>query len=145
MSVELLAAKTKTIDPSGAGLSPSYVGFIVGAGQTARETCSDRAAQLVAAALNQEVGTLFEDAPFTLKESPSPRRTEISATPLPNQLMTQVELSDFLRMSMSWIDQQIQEARARGELWPGLHYVGRSRRFDPVAVLEGQRRQRASA
>ncbi|MFE7128905.1 hypothetical protein [Streptomyces sp. NPDC057617] len=146
MGVELLAARTKTIDPTGEGLSSSYVGFIVGGGKTARETCSDRAAQLIAAALGQEIGTFFEDAVFTLDKSPSTRRTEtrLSSSALPDRLIDQAELSRFLRKSMSWIDAQIQEAKDRGELWPGLHYVGRSRRFDPVAVLEGQRLQRSA-
>ncbi|MFE2600164.1 hypothetical protein ACFXCZ_27355 [Streptomyces sp. NPDC059396] len=148
MSVDLLAAKTKKIDPSGDGLSPSYVGFIVGAGRTARETCSDRAGQLVAAALGREVGDFFEDDVSTPEKSPSPRRTETprrKAPPLPDQLMDQPELARFLRKSMSWIDGEIQKSKEEGRIWPGLFYVGKSRRFDPAAVLEGQRRQRASA
>ncbi|WP_157877472.1 hypothetical protein [Streptomyces odonnellii] len=146
MSVSLLAAKTKEIDPTGEGLSPSYVGFIVGGGKSVRETCSDRAAQLIAAALDREIADFFEDAIFRLDESTSTRRTEPGEGPtaLPERLMDQAELSRFLRKSMSWIDAQIQEARARGELWPGLIYVGRSRRFDPAAVLEGQRLQRSA-
>jgi hypothetical protein len=46
---------------------------------------------------------------------------------------------------MSWIDKQIQEAREQGEIWPGLIYVGSSRRFDPHAVLDAMRKQRTAA
>ena len=48
---------------------------------------------------------------------------------LPDQLMTQAELCKWLQKSSSWIDKKIQD----GEL--PVHYVGRSRRFDPAEVL----------
>ncbi|CAM5390158.1 hypothetical protein SCALM49S_04442 [Streptomyces californicus] len=84
-------------------------------------------------------------------KSTSPRRLEIDesgasasrkAAPLPEQLLDQRELSRFLRKSPSWIDAQIKAAKEAGRTWPGLHYVGRSRRFDPRAVLDGMRDQR---
>ncbi|MGW7196603.1 hypothetical protein [Streptomyces chryseus] len=135
-----LAAKTKEVDPTGKGLSPAYVGFIVGGGKTAREECSDRAAKLIATALDREVAELFEDVVLTLRESTSTPRSQTgeSAKPLPEQLMDQRELSRFLRKSMSWIDQQIKA----NPNWPGLIYVGRSRRFNAIAVLDAMREQR---
>ncbi|MDT0567864.1 hypothetical protein RM704_10350 [Streptomyces sp. DSM 3412] len=147
LDIPRLAAKTREIDPDQKGLSKSLVGFIVGSGKTAREECSDRAAELVAAALGREVTTLFEPVVFTLGESTSTRKswTGDGRKPLPAQLMDQRSLAEFLRKSPSWIDKQIQDAAERGELWPGLIYVGRSRRFDPHAVLDAMRRQRTAA
>ena len=57
--------------------------------------------------------------------------------------MDQKELARFLRKSLSWIDKQIQDAKERGEIWPGLIYVGSSRRFDPHAVLDAMRQRAA--
>ncbi|MEU1152662.1 hypothetical protein ABZ369_06535 [Streptomyces sp. NPDC005918] len=146
LDIPRLAAKTKEVDPTGEGLSKALVGFIVGGGKSAREECSDRAAELIAAALHREVIDFFEPVVFTLKESTSTKRSRSAepATPLPQQLMDQHELAGFLRKSMSWIDKQVQLAAEAGETWPGLIYVGRSRRFDPRAVLEGLQRQRAA-
>lgn len=148
LDIPRLAAKTKEIDPAGEGLSRAYVGFVVGGGKSAREECSDRAAELLAAALDQEVTDLFEPVVFTLKESTSTRRSRAGGSAksvLPEQLMDQTELAGFLRKSMSWIDKQIQLANVRGEIWPGLIYVGSSRRFDPHAVLDAMRKQRTAA
>jgi len=147
LDIPRLAARTKDVDPTGEGLSKAYVGFITGAGKTAREECSDRAAELIAAALGREVGDFFISPVFTLSESTSTRRSQTSERrkpELPERLMDQRELSGFLRKSPSWIDKQIQEAAEQGEMWPGLIYVGRSRRFDPHAVLAGMQRQRAA-
>lgn len=144
LDIGRLAAKTKDVDPAGAGLSRALVGFIVGKGKTARDECSDHAAGLIAAALGKQVKDLFEELPLFFDEvSTSTRRSQIPSrrTPLPDQLMDQRQLAEFLRKSMSWIDKQIQEASERDETWPGLFYVGRSRRFDPRAVLDGMQRQ----
>lgn len=147
LDIPRLAAKTREIDPEGKGLSKSLIGFIVGSGKTAREECSDRAAELISAALDEELTNLFEPVVFTLGESTSTRKPWTGETrkPLPAQLMDQRELSKFLRKAPSWIDAQIKDARERGELWPGLIYVGRSRRFDPHAVLDAMRKQRTAA
>ncbi|REE62168.1 hypothetical protein BX257_4781 [Streptomyces sp. 3212.3] len=148
LDIPRLAAKTKDVDPTREGLSRSLVGHITGGGRTAREECSDRAAELLAAALNKEIDDLFEASVFTFKESTSTRRPQTAVrrkSALPERLMDQTELADFLHKSMSWIDAQITDARERGETWPGLIYVGRSRRFDPHAVLDGMQRQRTSA
>ncbi|MEH0428790.1 hypothetical protein QBB34_21145 [Streptomyces stelliscabiei] len=148
LDIPRLAARTKDLDPAGEGLSRALVGFIVGAGKTAREECSDRAAELISTALGMEVEALFIQPVFALRESTSTRRPHTAdrrKSELPEQLMDQAGLARFLRKSSSWIDKQVQEAAERGELWPGLIYVGRSRRFDPHAVLDGMRKQRASA
>ncbi|WP_282795146.1 hypothetical protein [Streptomyces sp. CC224B] len=149
LDIPRLAARTKEIDPSGEGLSKAYIGFITGRGKTAREECSPRAAELVSAALGKEITELFREEPlFFLGESTNARRSHIAkrvVEKLPERLMDQRELSDFLRKSPSWIDKQIQLADERGETWPGLIYVGRSRRFDPHAVLAAMRKQRTAA
>lgn len=144
LDIPHLAARTKELDPTGKGLSPAYVGFIVGSGKTAREETSDRAAGLIAQALDQEVDAFFETVFLTLNESTSTRvpRTEASRksapSDLPERLLDQRELAGFLRKSMSWIDRQIKD----DPHWPGLIYVGRSRRFDPRAVLAAMRQHR---
>ncbi|SCD45615.1 MULTISPECIES: hypothetical protein [unclassified Streptomyces] len=152
LDIPHLAARTKELDPTGKGLSPAYVGFIAGTGKSAREDCSERAAELIAQALDQEVTMLFEPVFFTVVESTSTSRSVTTvpgksaaqaAAPLPDQLLDQHELARFLRKSMSWIDGQIKEAKRAGRVWPGLHYVGRSRRFDPREVLAGMREQRS--
>ncbi|MEV5606972.1 hypothetical protein [Streptomyces sp. NPDC052225] len=147
LDIPRLAARTKEVDSAGEGLSKALVGFIVGGGKSAREECSDRAAELIADALDQEVIDLFEPVVFTLRESTStsrPRSVEPAKSVLPERLMDQRELAGFLRKSMSWIDAQIHDASERGETWPGLIYVGRSRRFNPAAVLDAMQRQRAA-
>ncbi|MEV1079927.1 hypothetical protein AB0I98_17020 [Streptomyces sp. NPDC050211] len=145
LDIPHLAAKTKDVDPTGKGLSASYVGFIAGNGKTAREECSDRAADLIASALGKQTTDLFETVPlFLTSGSTSTRRSQIEGRrkpELPEQLMDQRELSRFLRKSRSWIDKQIQDAKERGEVWPGLIYVGSSRRFDPHAVLDAMRQR----
>ncbi|WP_232027975.1 hypothetical protein [Streptomyces lincolnensis] len=144
LDIPRLAAKTKEVDPEGKGISGSYVGFIVGGGKSAREECSDRAAELIAAALDREIATLFASSVFTPTESTSTGGSKIPErrkSALPERLMDQRELATFLRKSMSWIDKQITDARERDEIWPGLIYVGSSRRFDPHAVLAGMQRQ----
>ncbi|MFE2045693.1 hypothetical protein ACFXAZ_33220 [Streptomyces sp. NPDC059477] len=149
LSTQSLAARTKAIDPTGEGLSNALVGFTVGGGKTAREECSDRAAELIAGALGRQVTDFFEVPVFTITESTSTRRTHAGEQrePLPEQLMDQKGLAVFLGKSSSWIDQQITDwAREHdGEDWPGLLYAGRSRRFDPYAVLAQMRKQRAAA
>ena len=150
LDIPRLAAKTKDADPEGKGLSRAAVGFIVGRGKSAREECSDRAAGLIAAALSKEVEDLFENPVVMLLESTSTRRSQTGLQrkkpELPERLMDQAELSRFLRKSMSWIDKQIQDwAREHDDDWPGLIYVGRSRRFDPHEVLASMQRQRISA
>lgn len=147
LDIPHLAARTKKLDPTGKGLSPAYVGFIVGNGKTAREETSERAAGLIAEALDLEVEALFEDVVLTLVESTSTSRSRAGkpvkpSAELPEQLLDQRELSAYLRKSPSWIDAQIKAAKEAGRMWPGLHYVGRSRRFDPRAVLNGMREQR---
>ncbi|MYW48835.1 hypothetical protein [Streptomyces sp. SID161] len=145
LDIGRLAAKTREIDPQGVGLSRALVGFIVGKGKTAREECSDHAAGLIAEALGREVSELFETSVFTLTESTSTRRSKSAERQmLPDRLMDQRELAAFLRKSMSWIDKQIQVSAQAGEVWPGLIYVGASRRFDPHAVLDSMRRQSAA-
>ncbi|MFF1416518.1 hypothetical protein [Streptomyces sp. NPDC058280] len=146
LNVMQLATLTKRVDPAGVGLSKSLIGFIAGKGKTAREECSDRAAELVAAALEEEVSHLFEPVVFTVVESTSTSGSRTKEVrPLPPKLMDQLELAQFLQKSMSWIDKEIQRHAELGAVWPGLHYVGRSRRFDPYEVLAGQRRQHISA
>lgn len=142
LDIPRLAAKTQQIDPGGDGLSKAYIGFIVGRGKTARDECSDRAAELIAKALDVPLSLLFEAGPSMPTESTSTPRSQTrgSRKSLPVQLMNQRELADFLRKSMSWIDQQIKDH----DDWP-VHYAGRSRRFDPYEVLAylGERRKAA--
>ena len=147
LDIPSLAAKTREIDLDGRGISRSLIGFIVGGGATAREECSDRAARLISTALDREVIDLFQPTVPLPKESTSTQKKWISGSrkPLPAHLMDQRELASFLRKSMSWIDAQITEAKQQGKVWPGLIYVGSSRRFDPHAVLEALQEQRQPA
>lgn len=143
-----LAAKTKAIDPDGKGVSHAYIGFITGRGTSSRETCGDRVAALIAAALDKELDDLFESVVFAFGESTSARGTQAASaghTELPEQLMDQPQLAHFLRKSTSWIDAEIKTAKDNGRLWPGLVYVGKARRFDPLAVLDAMRKQRTPA
>lgn len=122
------------------GVSPQLVGFVTGAGKSAREECSDRIAELIAKALDVPLGSIFDTEPpsgVAIRSTSTPRmQMQTSAdTPLPQRLMTQAELCDFLRKSPSWVDAEITKARKRGQRWPGLIYVGRDRRFDLQAVL----------
>jgi len=149
LDLSRLAARTKDVDPTGEGLSRAYIGFIAGNGRTAREECSDRAAELIATALDKKVEELFVEPVFTLTESTSTRRPKTGeqrkSELLPERLMDQRELAQFLRKSLSWIDKQVRDSKEQGEIWPGLIYVGSSRRFDPHAVLDAMRKQRTAA
>ncbi|MEV8600494.1 hypothetical protein AB0465_11510 [Streptomyces griseoviridis] len=142
LDIGRLAARTKEVDPDGRGLSRSLVGFIVGQGKTARDECSDAAAGLIAKALDKPCEDLFTGGTPIPEESTSARRSKTRSrrrAPLPEQLLTQREMARFLRKSPSWIDKQIAAAAEAERQWPGLIYVGRSRRFDPHAVLDGMR------
>ncbi|WHX19798.1 hypothetical protein QFW82_23505 [Streptomyces malaysiensis subsp. malaysiensis] len=130
LDIPRLAAKT--------GLSKSLIGFVAGGGKTAREECSDRTALLIAQALDVPLTDLFETPSLTAAKSTS---TSISHSrgvrrSLPDRLMDQPELARWLKKSASWIDKQIQETKdlPEDQRFP-VHYIGRSRRFDPREVL----------
>jgi hypothetical protein len=135
LDIAHLAEATQQVDPTGVGLSRSLIGFIVGRGKSARDECSDRAAELLALALGRPQEDLFdtESPSSVVGESTSTPRVQIlmsDSPPLPVQLMTSLQLSDFLQKSASWLEKQVQTDPE----FP-VKYVGRSRRFDPAEVL----------
>jgi hypothetical protein len=72
MSGPKLAAATKTVDPTGRGISPAIVGRLTGQGKTAREKCRGRTAGLISAALLLPVEVLFDmpsDSTSTVERS----------------------------------------------------------------------------
>ncbi|MBP5931864.1 XRE family transcriptional regulator [Streptomyces sp. LBUM 1479] len=56
-----LAEATKAIDPAGKGVSAATVGRITGRGKTARETCEENTAWLVAVALHRRTNAPLQD------------------------------------------------------------------------------------
>lgn len=138
LDIPRLAARTKEVDPEGKGLSVAYIGFLVGEGRSAREDCSDRAARLLSRAVDRPLDNLFDTGSSMPEESTSTRVPQINRS-LPERLMDQPELARFLKKSRSWVDQQIQSDPD----WP-VHYAGRSRRFDPIEVLDYLDKKRAA-
>jgi|GEM_PF-2867556 len=141
LDIPRLADATREVDPEGKGLSRSLIGFLVSTGRSAREECSDRAAGLLAEALDAPLERLFAiEAPLSVAaESTSTPRVQIMTSdspPLPPQLMTSQQLAGFLQKSLSWLDKQVKSDPD----FP-VHYVGRSRRFDPREVLAYQARK----
>lgn len=142
LDIPRLVEATQQVDPQGNGLSRAMIGFIVGRGKSAREECSDRAADLLARALHTPLEDLFavEASSSVAHESTSTPRVQImtSDSPsLPPQLLTSKQLAAFLQKSLSWLEKEVKT--------PGfpVHYVGRSRRYDPNEVLDFQRHRRA--
>lgn len=143
LDIPRLVEATQRVDPEGNGLSRSLIGFIVGSGKSARDECSERAAELLALALGRPQGDLFDiETPFSVvAESTSTPRVQImtSDSPqLPSQLMTSKQLAAFLQKSLSWLEKELKDPA-----FP-VHWAGRSRRFNPAEVLDYQAKKRAA-
>src|ERR1044072_8927282 len=59
LTIEQLAKATKTVDPTGKGVSPATVGNLAGRGKTARERCELSTAWFLAEALQEPLDDLF--------------------------------------------------------------------------------------
>jgi hypothetical protein len=132
LTIPGLAEATRRADPNGAGISQSMIGFLVSTGKSAREECSDRAAELISTALDKPITSLFWGDLSVVVDSTSTPRGEMQTTMPdagPEPLMTAKELLRYLRKSESWLDTEIREERIKPI------YVGRSRRFDRLKVL----------
>jgi predicted DNA-binding transcriptional regulator AlpA len=133
LSIPRLAAETKRIDPDG-GLSAALVGFIAGAGSSAREECSDRAALLIAEALGAPVDSLFEaDLIAAPSTSTSTERAseDVPTVTVLEPMVTVAELAGLIRKSRSWVYERIRDREVNG--FP-VEYAGNSPRFDYGAV-----------
>jgi hypothetical protein len=142
LDIPRLVEVTRAVDPTGRGVSRAAIGFLVSQGRSARETCSDRAAELLAQALGAPVEDLFvveESALSAVGESTSTPGVQntMDAPPLPAPLLTTAQLRNFLQKSPSWLEKQI----ATDPEFP-VHYAGRSRRFDVTEVLAHLARRR---
>jgi hypothetical protein len=138
LDIPHLVEATRRVDADGVGISRAYIGFLVGTGKSAREECSDRAAELLALALDKPVDRLFAiGTPLSVvAESTSTPRVQImtsdSPPALPPQLMTSKQLCAFLQKSASWLEKELKDCN-----FP-VHWAGRSRRFIPTEVLAYQ-------
>lgn len=144
LDIPRLVEATRKVDPTGAGLSRAYIGFITGAGASAREECSDRAGELLSQALDKPVEDLFATEPpcSAVVESTSTPRVQIMTsdpTAPPAPLLTSKELCAWLRKSPSWLEREIKT----DPTFP-VHYAGRSRRFVHTEVLDHQAKKRAA-
>jgi hypothetical protein len=63
MSITALAERTKSVDPTGYGVTKSTIGNLHSTGKSARPGCLDRAAELIALALGRPVAELFKPDP----------------------------------------------------------------------------------
>ena len=137
LDIPHLVEATRAVDPAGKGVSRAAIGFLVSQGKSARESCSDRSAELLATALGAPLEDLFvveESTPSAVGEStstPGEQNPMSDAPPLPAPLLTSAQLRDFLQKSASWLEKEI----ATDPEFP-VHYVGRSRRFDHAEVLD---------
>lgn len=59
LTLDELAEKTKTVDPTGRGVSPATIGRLTGKGRTARDRCELHTAWLINAALDARIHRLF--------------------------------------------------------------------------------------
>jgi hypothetical protein len=135
LDIPHLVEATRAVDPAGQGVSRAAIGFLVSRGKSARETTSDRAAALLAEALDVPLGDLFvieESALSAVGESTSTPGVQnpMDAPPLPDPLLTSAQLRTFLQKSASWLEKEI----ATDPEFP-VHWIGRSRRFDTAEVL----------
>lgn len=134
LSVAGLAAKTREIDPEKRGLSKAAVGFAVSAGQSGRDEISDRAAALIAAALDVAEELLFhEDSPeASPTATPSRLRSEMPA-PAPQvdvePFVDVKTLSALTGVSRDWYFDQ-RRAHPPGSATPfPVHFFGNNVRF----------------
>lgn len=61
LSIPALAEATRQTDPTGRGVSRALIGFLVSGGVSARETCGNGKAELIAATLDKPLNRLFVD------------------------------------------------------------------------------------
>jgi predicted DNA-binding transcriptional regulator AlpA len=136
LSVAQLAARTREVDPDGRGLSKASVGFAVSAGASGRDEVSDRAAALIAAALDVAEELLFhddaQDSPEAPAATPSRLRSEM---PAPAQqadvepFLDEKELCRVTKKSRDWyFDQRRQHPPGSATPFP-VHFFGRSPRY----------------
>ena len=135
-----LAAATKAVDPEGKGISPAMVGFITGGGKSAREECSERAADLIALVLGKPTSRFFEtddDVAADLESTSTPRE-QMQMRPNEQQVEGLVDLATLSRLigkSKSWIyEQRIAHPRGSEHPFP-IRYAGQSPRFRFSEVL----------
>jgi predicted DNA-binding transcriptional regulator AlpA len=133
LSGPTLAAATKAVDPEGKGISPAMVGFITGTGKSARDECSERAADLIAMALNKPTSRFFETTDVAADlESTSTPREQTQMRPTEQQIEGLVDLTTLTKLigkSKSWIyEQRIAHPRGSEHPFP-IRYAGQSPRF----------------
>jgi hypothetical protein len=134
LSVAGLAARTKEIDPEGRGLSKSAVGFAAATGSSGRDKVSDRAAALIAAALDVAEELLFhEDTPQApTTDTPSRLRSEMPAPAQQADVEPFVDmktLSALTGVSRDWYFDQ-RRAHPPGSATPfPVHWFGTSPRY----------------
>lgn len=133
LSVAALAAKTREIDPEKRGLSKAAIGFAASPGASGRDEVSDRAAALIAAALDVAEELLFhDDSPEAPDITSSRLRSEMPA-PAPQAevepLVDQQELCRLTGKSRDWyFDQRRFHPPGSATPFP-VHMFGRSPRF----------------
>lgn len=125
LSIPALARATAAVDPDGRGLSQASIGQMVSAGKSGREHFSERAARLVAEALDRPIAAFF-----TPEGSTSTRTTAKSAVvvDMHEPMIDRKRLADLLGKSPSWVDKQRLRYRNTATPFP-TEWVGGTPRF----------------
>lgn len=130
LSIPALARATAEVDPEGRGLSQASVGQMVSTGKSGRDRFSERAAELVAGALERPVAAFFaaEGSTSTRK---TPRPTVVD---MHEPMVTKARLAELIGKHPSWIDDQRRAYRDSETPFP-THYAGASPRFIYAEVI----------
>lgn len=135
LSINGLAAATRTLDPTGKGVKPATIGFMVSQGKSGRDGIGDDAGQLLARALGAPVEVLFEsdDEFCSVTESTSTPGEQIMSASAEPWVSTE-QLADHLGKSPNWVRaMRRQYPKGQPNAFP-WRPVGRTPRYQRSAV-----------
>lgn len=78
-TIHSLARRTAELDPSGSGVNWRTIGFLVSQGASGRDTCTERTANLIAAALGVPLDDLFVARTSPIVQAPTSAQRRESA------------------------------------------------------------------
>lgn len=144
LRIETLAAATKAADPAGRGVGRASIGFLVATGASGRERLSDRAAELVAAALGEPVAHFFapDDVAMPAQYASTSRMSSTPAVDIgpkaearrrrgstAEPMLTLAEEGELIGRSKSWFYEMRRSFPATHATPFPIHYAGKSPRF----------------
>lgn len=150
LKINDLVAATKTVDPTGRGVGRASIGFLVATGASGRDRLSDRAAELVAAALSAPVEHLFtpDDVAMPAEYASTSQMSTGSTVDIAPQaaarrrrgstaepMLTLEEEGELIGRGKTWFYRMRQHFPATHATPFPIHYAGKSPRFVHSEVL----------